>query len=204
VLGHRGKTWLRAAIWLLLVVTVCWPAAGIAASPAFSAPRGWPAPLMMVTAQTPMEVQLFGERPGSAPPLNPSSYLQDICGLENSGESTLRLPKNFRISFRYNSEKPGGGAERLTQPPLLFKYSMDYCLSSKLKVGLSGFLYQPPGDHLSFLRQKTDLVMGWGPALKYDLGRFSFTFQSQVSQAEKARPEDSKDVQSWFRVWYAF
>jgi len=57
-----------------------------------------------------MEAQLFGERPASAPPLNPSSYLQDICGLENSGESTLRLPKNFRISFRYNSEKPG--AER--------------------------------------------------------------------------------------------
>jgi hypothetical protein len=46
--------------------------------------------------------------------------------------------------------------------------------------------------------------MGWGPALKYDLGRFSFTFQSQVSQAEKARPEDTKDVQSWFRVFYAF
>jgi hypothetical protein len=204
VLGHRGKTWLRASIWLLLVVTALWPAAGSAASPAFSASRGWPAPFMVVTAQTPLEAQLFGDRPTSAPSLTPSSYLQDICGLEGSGESTLQLPKNFRISFRYNSEKPGGGAERLNQSPLLFKYSMDYCLSSKLKVGLSGFLYQPPADHLSFLRQKTDLVMGWGPTLKYDLGRWSFTFQSQMSQVEKARPEDGKDVQSWFRVWYAF
>jgi len=53
---------------------------------------------------------------------------------------------------------------------------------------LKRFSLSAARDHLSFLRQKTDLVMGWGPALKYDLGRFSFTFQSQVSQAEKARP----------------
>ena len=116
-------------------------------------------------------------------------------------ETTLRLPKNFHISFRYNSENPVNVAERLSQPPLLFKYSMEYCLSSKLKVGLSGFLYQPPADHLSFLRQKKDLVMGWGPSLKYDLGRWGFTFQSQV---EKIRPEDNKELQGWFRVWYAF
>jgi len=78
---------------------------------------------------------------------------------------------------------------------------MDYCISPNLRVGLSGFLFQPPTDHLSFLRQKNDLLMGWGPSLKYDLGRWSFTFQSQV---EKARPEEDKDIQSWLRVWYAF
>ena len=205
MLGQRGKTWLRASFWLLIMVTAFWPAAGIAASPAICTPRGWPPPFTVVTAQTPMEVQMFGERPTSPPSLTAPSYLQDVCpGLEGGGESTLRLPKNFRISFRYNSENSGSGAERFSQPPLLFKYSMDYCLSSKLKVGLSGFLYQPPADHLSFLRQKTDLVMGWGPSLKYDLGRWNFTFQSQVSQAEKVRPEDSKDLQGWFRVWYAF
>ena len=116
----------------------------------------------------------------------------------------MQLPKNFRISFRYNSENPVSGAERFTQPPLLFKYSMDYCLSSKLKVGLSGFLYQSPADQLNLLRQKNDLYLGWGPSVKYDLGRWSFTFQGQVSQMEKARPDESKDLQSWFRVWYAF
>ena len=205
MLGQRGKTWLSASIWLLMVITVFWPAAGTAASPAFPAFRGWSAPFIVVTAQSPLEFQLRGDRPSSPPSLGAPSYLQDICPpMEGAGESTLHLPKNFRISFRYNSESPVGGAERFTQPPLLFKYSMDYCLSSKLKVGLSGFLYQPPADHLSFLRQKTDLLMGWGPSLKYDLGRWNFTFQSQVSQAEKVRPEDGKDLQGWFRVWYAF
>jgi len=205
VLGQRGKTWLSASIWLLMVMTAFWPAAGRAASPAFGAPKGWNAPITVVTAQTPLEVQMLGERPTSSPSLSGSPFLQEVCpGLEGGGDATLKLPKNFRISFRYNGENPGTGAERFTQSPLLFKYSMDYCLSSKLKVGLSGFLYQPPADHLSFLRQKSDLYMGWGPSLKYDLGRWNFTFQSQVSQMEKVRPEDGKDLQGWFRVWYAF
>ena len=78
---------------------------------------------------------------------------------------------------------------------------MDYCLLPTLRVGLSGFLYQPPADHLSFLRQQNDLVMGWGTRVNYDLGRWSFTFQSQV---DKGRSEEGKDIQSWLRVWYAF
>jgi hypothetical protein len=207
VLGHRGKTWLRASFWLLIMVMAFWPAAGNAAGSASFASSNWPIPVALVTAQTPMEAQMLGDRPAPAPRSSPS-YLQDmcdICGLEGGNlESTLKLPKNFRISFRYNSDNPVGGAERFSQSPLLFKYSMDYCLSSKLKVGLSGFLYQPPADHLSFLRQKTDLLMGWGPSLRYDLGRWGFTFQSQVSQAEKVRPDENKDLQGWFRVWYAF
>jgi hypothetical protein len=189
------------------MVTAFWPAAGAAGTAGFVSSK-WPAPFVVVAAQTPMEAQMLGEHPVSSPTLPPQSYLQEICGVEGGNlESTLKLPKNFTISFRYNSESPVGGAERFTQPPLLFKYSMDYCLSSKLKVGLSGFLYQPPADHLSFLRQKTDMLMGWGPSLKYDLGRWGFTFQSQVSQmsqTEKIKPEDGKDLQSWFRVWYAF
>ena len=170
MLGRRGKTWLRASFWFLIMVTASWPVAGIAASPASFASSYWPTPVVVVAAQTPLEAQMLGERPTPSPSLSPQSYLRDICGVEGSNaESTLKLPKNFRISFRYNSENPDVGAERFSQPPLLFKYSMDYCLSSKLKVGLSGFLYQPPADHLSFLRQKTDLVMGWGPSLRYDL-----------------------------------
>jgi hypothetical protein len=205
VLGQRGKTWLRAGFWLLIMVTAFWPAAGIAAGTASFVSSQWPAPFVTVAAQTPMEAQMLGERPVPSRNLTPPSYLQEICGVEGGSlETTLKLPKDFHITFRYNSENPVGGTERFTQPPLLFKYSMDYCLSSKLKVGLSGFLYQPPADHLSFIRQKSDLLMGWGPSLKYDLGRWGFTFQSQVSQAEKIKPEDGKDLQSWFRVWYAF
>lgn len=203
MLGPGGKAWLRASFWLLITVTLLWPVAGNAANSAIFAPRGWTSPFMIVTAQTPMEAQMLGERPVPPPTLTPQSYLQDVSASLEGCEygATLRLPKNFRISFRYNSDNPGSGAERFSQAPLLFKYSMDYCLSSKLKVGLSGFLYQPPADNLSFLRQRNDLVMGWGPSLRYDLGRWGFTFQSQV---EKMRPEDNKELQSWFRVWYAF
>jgi hypothetical protein len=201
VLGPRGKTWLRASFWLLIMLTAFWPAAGITAGSASFASSNWPAPMVVVAAQTPLEAQMLGEIAAPAP----QSFLQDMCGLDGGQqEAAFRLPKNFRISFRYNSENPVGAGERFSQSPLLFKYSMDYCLSSKLKVGLSGFLYQPPADHLSFLRQKTDMVMGWGPSLRYDLGRWGFTFQSQVSQADKIKPEDNKNLQSWFRVWYAF
>jgi hypothetical protein len=205
VLGHRGKTWLRACFGLLIMVTAFWPAAGRAAGTASFVSSRWPTPFVVVAAQTPLEAQMLGERPVPSPTPSPPSYLEEICGLDGGNlESTFKLPKNFRISFRYNSENPVGGTERFSQTSLLFKYSMDYCLSSKLKVGLSGFLYQPPADHLSFWRQKTDMLMGWGPSLKYDLGRWGFTFQSQVSQADKIKPEDGKDLQGWFRVWYAF
>ena len=202
MLGHRGKTWLSASIWLLIIAAALWPAAALAT---MSAPKAFPAPFLVVSAQTPLEAQILGERPVPSPSFTCPANLPEINpGLEASGDATLQLPKNFRISFRYNSENPVSGAERFTQPPLLFKYSMDYCLSSKLKVGLSGFLYQSPADQLNLLRQKNDLYLGWGPSVKYDLGRWSFTFQGQVSQMEKARPDESKDLQSWFRVWYAF
>jgi hypothetical protein len=202
VLGHRGKTWLSAATWLLLLITAFWPAATSAASPASSALTDWNLPVLAVAAQTPMEAQMLGERPTPPQSVRPQSYLQEISPGLNQG-ATLRLPKNFQISFRYNSDKPVGAAERLIQshPSVLFKYSMDYCPLPNLKVGLSGFLYQPPADHLSLLRKQDGLVMGWGPSLKYDLGRWGFTFQSQV---EKSRPQEDKDIQSWLRVWYAF
>jgi hypothetical protein len=200
VLGHRGKTWLSAVIWLLFLSTAFWPAASSAASPASFALTDWNLPVLAVVAQTPMEAQMLGEGPTSSKSVRSQSYLQEICpGLDK--DATVRLPKNFRISFRYDSDKPVGAAERLIQSPLLFKYSMDYCPLPNLKVGLSGFLYQPPADHLSLLRKQDGLVMGWGPSLKYDLGRWGFTFQSQV---EKSRPQEDKDIQSWLRVWYAF
>jgi len=196
-------TWLGAGVWLLMIVTAFWPAAGNAASPAIFASTTWPGTVMAAAAQTPMEAQMLGERPTKTKPLTPQSYLREICpNLGPGGEaSTLQLPKNFQISFRYNSDKPAGKIEGLAKAPLLFKYSMDYCLLPNLKVGLNGFLYQPPADHLAFLQQRNDLIMGWGTSLNYDLGRWSFTFQGQV---DKGRPEEGKDYQSWFRVWYAF
>lgn len=198
-------TWLGAAVWLLILITAVWPAAASAASPAIFVSPNWSASVMAAAAQSPMEAQMLGERPTRSQPLSPQSYLKEICpNLGPGGKAaTLQLPKNFQISFRYNSDKPAAKIEGLAKAPLLFKYSMDYCLLPSLKVGLNGFLYQPPADHLSFLRQNNDLIMGWGTSLNYDLGRWSFTFQSQVD-VDKSRPDEGKDIQSWFRVWYAF
>jgi hypothetical protein len=202
VLGHRGKTWLGAAVWLLLS-TAFWPVPGNAA---FGSGlwNGWGPPVLAVSAQSPLEAHILDGPPPPPASLPPQALLPGAPpGLESDRSgTTLRLPQNFRISFRYNRDNPAGTGERLAQSPLLFKYSMDYFLSPSLRVGLSGFLFQPPADHLAFLRQKNDLVMGWGPSVKYDLGRWSFTFQSQMEQ--KTRPEEDKDIQSWLRVWYAF
>ena len=175
MLGPRGMTWLSTVVWLLIIVTAWWPAAGEAASPAIFASSNLPVPLMVASSQTSMEAQMLGERPTQSRPVTPQSYLKQICpNWSQSGDATtLRLPKNFAVSFRYNSEKPAADAEGLIKSPLLFKYSMDYCLLPTLRVGLNGFLYQPPADHLSFLRQQNDLVMGWGTSLNYDLGRFA-------------------------------
>jgi hypothetical protein len=43
-------------------------------------------------------------------------------------------------------------------------------------------------------------VMGLGPGLKYDLGRWSFVMKSQVETGAR----DRTDLQNWFRAWYAF
>lgn len=205
MLGPRGKTWLSAGFGLLILLTALWPGAGKAADRAIFVSTHWPASVMAAAGQTPMEAQMLGERPARSQTLTPPSYLREIYPQwgQSGEETTLQLPQNFQISFRYNSDKPAARIEGLAKAPLLFKYSMDYRLLPNLRVGLNGFLYQPPADHLSFLRQKNDLVMGWGTSLNYDLGRWSFAFQSQVDM-DKARPEEGKDIQSWFRVWYAF
>jgi len=189
VLGHRGKTWLGAVACLILIITVFWPVQGNAEDFGI-----FNAGMLAVSAQTPLEAQMLESNtpPASGPE-------------KDQGGAMLRLPQNFRISFRYHRDHSGGGSDRLVQSPLLFKYSMDYYLSPNLRVGMSGFLFQPPGDHLSFLRNKNDLVMGWGPSLKYDLGRWSFAFQGQLERGrERGRPEDDRNIQSWLRVWYAF
>ncbi|MFZ2089698.1 MAG: hypothetical protein WAU47_14095 [Desulfobaccales bacterium] len=185
-----------------MATAIC-PAAANAAGLGSYTWRSWPPTFTVVAAPSSLEAQMFGERLPFSPTLASLPSFQDLCPGSDGGqvESVLALPKNFRISFRYNRDNPVGHTEALTQSPVLFKYSMDYCFSSKLKVGLSGFLYQPPADNISFLRERNDLVMGWGPSLKYDLGRWGFTFQSQV---DKFRSEEEKDIKGWFRVWYAF
>lgn len=204
MLGQRGKTWLSTVTCLLLLTVAFWPVWGNAAESAFLISPAWNLPIMTVSAETPLEAQMTSEPSPAPPSFGSQPFLRQISpGLTpDQHGTTLQLPHDFRVSFRYHGDSSTGVGNRMLQPPLLFQYSMDYCLLPKLQVGLSGFLYQPPGDNLSFLRQGTDkLVLGWGPSLRYDLGRWSFTFRSQV---QRGGSEAGKDLQNWFRVWYAF
>jgi len=204
VLGPRGMTWLTAAGWLLLLLLSLWPAAGGAAGLASFASGDGRLPLLAVSGQSPLEAQMLGERPSPASTRPAPALLQELYPRLEQNElgTTFLLPQNFRISFRYNRERPTGMAEKHFQPPLLFKYSMEYRLLPNLQVGLSGFLYQPPTDHLTFLQQR-NLVLGWGPRVTYDLGRWTFAFQSQMERG-RIDGSQSQGLQNWFRVWYAF
>jgi hypothetical protein len=106
-----------------------------------------------------------------------------------------------RITFLYGGEGPAGGVERPAEPNLLFKSSLDYSLLPNLQVGLSGFLYHSAADGRYFQRRYGDVILGMGPGIRYDLGRWSLTLQSQYGSGGRDHKEG---LQNWFRVWYAF
>ncbi len=206
MLGQRGKAWLVASFWLLfLAMMPGWSNAAVTANPSNFWP-GWIAPVSAGSSQSSLEAQLLGERPVNKNTQTFCSSLAEILpGLAESGAdgTALRFPHNLelRISFLYNGDQTALPAERPIQSHLLFKYSMDYALLPNLRVGLSGFLFHPMEDKAYFQRRYGDTVMGLGPGVKYDLGRWSFTFQSQVDTGDRNRKEG---LQNWFRVWYAF
>ncbi len=208
MLGQRGKTWLVTILWLLcLAITPALSSAAMPQNPTNSWPT-WIAPISSETSQSSMEAQLLGEKPFSKNPQflwTANSPLTEILsGLGESDDGTaLRFPHNveLRISFLYNGDKTALTQGGPIQSHLLFKYSMDYSVLPNLRVGLSGFLYHPTEERAYFQRRFGDMVMGFGPGVKYDLGRWSFTFQSQVDTGNRDRREG---FQNWFRVWYAF
>ena len=66
------------------------------------------------------------------------------------------------------------------------KSSLDYRLLPNLQVGLNTYLYRPDaGDNLSLSRPFGDRVMGLGPGIKYDLGRWSFILKSQLETGNR-------------------
>lgn len=210
MLGHRGKTWRRAACLLLTVLLA--PALAWAGGGSFSlAPAQFGQPLFStVSAESSLEAQLLGERPPAAPGttlFRPEAALSELLpGIslqERDGTAVLKLPKNFEmnISFLYGGEGPAAAVERPAELPLLFKSSLDYSLLPNLQVGLSGFLYHSAGDSRYFQRRYGDVILGMGPGIRYDLGRWSLTFQSQYGTGGRDQKEG---LQNWFRVWYAF
>ncbi len=204
--AKRGMGWLAAAA--LIVGLLCAAVPALAASEWQRGGMGF----TLVGDQTPMEAQMLGEKPFQSSPAPTSSVSELLSGaapavrLDQDGGAILKLPRNLemKISVLYNRENDSsepafvGPAKR--RNPLLMKYSLDYRLLPNLKVGLNSYLYRPDGaDNLSLSRQFGSQVMGVGPALKYDLGRWSFVVKSQVETGG-----EHKDMQNWLRVWYAF
>ena len=191
-----GIAWLLSAVLLLAVMS----APGLAAGdyPCYRLP------ILPIEAQNSIETQMLGEKP-------PAACESKIPGLEaipslklhGEGDATLSLPRKFElnISIRYNRASASVDPQQLNNPSLYMKYAMDYRVLSNLRVGLNSYLYRPSEEGFAFQHSKTNQLLGVGPELKYDLGRWSFLLKSQV---ESGTLNQGKDLQNWFRVWYAF
>lgn len=195
--AKRGIAWLATVIWLLAAT---WVPALAAGDPAYRS-----IPILPIEAQSSLETQMLGEKP-----TKPFSHFSGIQGIPSvqfhfDGDATLNLPRNleFNISIRYNREPSAPEAPRLNNSPLYMKYAVDYRLLANLRVGLNSYLYRPAEEGFPFQRSMANQLMGVGPELKYDLGRWSFLLKSQMETGNRDQNQ-GKDLQNWFRVWYAF
>jgi hypothetical protein len=199
-----GIIWLAATIWLAVLICAHLPA--MAVNDPWEITPGGRLPWLLVAAQTPLETQMLGEKPFkvSPSPLRPESLLHSSPTLipDRDGGATLRLPYDLemRISVLYQREPGALEPQGRKDATLLFKYAMDYRLLPNLQVGLNGYLYRAE-EGFSFQRPYSERLLGVGPGIKYDLGRWSFLLKSQLETGHKDRGDD---LQNWFRVWYAF
>jgi hypothetical protein len=192
-----GIAWLVAALLLLAYMCVPGLAAGDSASQSLST--------LPIAAQSSLESQMQGEKPlRPATPHIPGTEPVPSLQLHNEGgEASLKLPlkTELNISIRYNREPTPGEAQPLSKSPLYMKYAVDYRLLSNLRVGLNSYLYRPSEEGFPFQSSMANPLVGVGPELKYDLGRWNFLLKSQL---ETGNRDQGKDLQNWFRVWYAF
>ncbi len=133
----------------------------------------------------------------------PESLLGTSQGLGLDGErsTALRLPQNLELNISVLYRRDPSALDPKGRRDLLYNYSLDYRLMPNLQVGLNGYLYHPQDEEsYNFLRPTGQRVLGLGPELRYNLGRWNFVFKSQV---ESGGPK-GEDLQNWFRVWYAF
>jgi len=162
-------------------------------------------PILLIDSQGSLESQLLGEKP--LPPAGfhfPGVQPPPALQLHNEGgDARVSLPLNteLNISIRYNREPAPADPQQLRKSPLYMKYAMDYRLLSNLRVGLNSYLYRPSEEGFPFQRPLGNQLVGVGPELKYDLGRWNFLIKSQF---ETGNRDQGKDLQNWFRVWYAF
>jgi hypothetical protein len=192
-----GIAWLVTAFWWAVC---CAP--GLAAGD--HALRALP--ILPIEANSSLETQMLGEKP-----LNPTSsglpVIQNVPSLklhQDGSDASLKLPLNteLNISIRYNREPNPAEPQRLNNSPLYMKYAMDYRVLSNLRVGLNSYLYRPSEEGFAFQRSQANQLLGLGPEIKYDLGRWSFLIKSQMESG--GNRNQGKDLQNWFRIWYAF
>jgi hypothetical protein len=194
-----GLAWLVTAIWLVMLF--CAPAPGLADGDSLFRPFS----LLTITAQSSLETQMQGEKPSppagsNFPGLSPGPSLKLY---NEGGDASLNLPfkTEMHISIRYSRDPNLADPQPLNKSPLYMKYAVDYRLMPNLRVGLNSYLYRPSEEGFAFQRPMANQLLGVGPELKYDLGRWSFLLKSQL---ETGNRDQGKDLQNWFRVWYAF
>jgi len=192
-----GIACLVTAFWLLLLTGAPGLAAGNYAFRSL--------PILSIDAQSSLESQMLGEKPlPQAGPNFPGVQPVPSLQLHNEGgDARVKLPLNteLNISIRYNREPTPADPQPLSKSPLYMKYAVDYRLLSNLRVGLNSYLYRPAEEGFPFQRPMGNQLLGVGPELKYDLGRWNFLLKSQL---ETGNRDQGKDLQNWFRVWYAF
>lgn len=199
--GNWGKIWLAA-----LIVTVSLVCAPLAVSASDTWEKGG-MPSFQASPHSSLEAQMVGEKPFQTRTLPASPWAALLSGtglqLDQDGGTALKLPLNLemRISVHYNRESAQLEPQKRSDS-LLMNSSLDYRLLPNLKVGLNAYLYRPDADNLSLARPFGDRVMGLGPGIKYDLGRWSFLLKTQLETGNRERGGDG--IQSSVRVWYAF
>jgi hypothetical protein len=195
--ARRGIAWLVTAFWLLCGFGAPALAAGDYAFRSL--------PILPIDAQSSLESQMLGEKPlpSVGPHLNGMRPVPSLQLHNEDGDARVKLPFNteLNISIRYNREPTPGDPQPLGKSPLYMKYAVDYRLVPNLRVGLNSYLYRPSEEGFPFQRSMANPLVGFGPELKYDLGRWNFLLKSQL---ETGNRDQGKDIQNWFRVWYAF
>jgi len=196
--ARRGIAWLATAFCLLWLTCVAAP--GLAADFTYR-----PFPILPIETQSSLESQMRGENPLPAAGshllgLQPGPALQ-LHSEGGDARVKLHLNTELNISIRYNREPGAADPQPLSKSPLYMKYAVDYRLVPNLRVGLNSYLYRPAEEGFMFQRPTGTQFLGVGPELKYDLGRWSFLLKSQL---ESGNRDQGKDLNNWFRVWYAF
>ncbi len=162
-----------------------------------TAPDAFRLPAVAEAPPTSMEAQLLGGKPTSIQPLQ---------GLALKG-SALGLPAKLemRITVHYNEDPVQVQDPKHNFNSLLVSSTLGYRMLPDLQVGLNGYYFRSRDEAgFGFSRPAGDRLLGVGPEIKYDLGRWNFMLKSQLESGTRDGRDRGDGLGNWFRVWYAF